>query len=179
MRKRATSNASGPTAAVVEVVVQVDADGTRGIEIPLQSDFRDWAAAVADATSVARSREVCVRIVGAQECASLNQCYRGASGPTNVLSFSCDAPLPPAADEPLPLGDIVISAPVVESEARAQNKHVVAHWAHLFVHGMLHLQGYDHADEKDAQDMEAHEVRILNRLGFSDPYLSYDYPSDG
>ena len=175
MRKGMKSN-SPRVASGFKVVVRVAGCAARGIEVPARCEFKRWADAVSGqlGSRAAASGEVCVRIVGAGESAGLNRRYRGRSGATNVLTFACDpAHLPPAGltgDEPRALGDVVIAAPVVEAEAREQGKRVFAHWAHLFVHGMLHLQGFDHVDEEDARDMEAREVRILKRLGFSDPY---------
>ena len=111
--------------------------------------------------------ELTVRIVDESESAQLNETYRHKSGPTNVLSFPFEAP--PGMELPL-LGDLVICAPVVEREALAQNKSTQAHWAHMMVHGSLHLQGYDHIETQQAEQMEALEVDILARLGFSNPY---------
>lgn len=111
--------------------------------------------------------QLAVRIVGIAEGTALNQTYRHTRGPTNVLSFAVDA----AASLPVPLlGDIVICAPVVEREAREQHKEVHAHWAHMVLHGTLHLLGYDHMDDSQAQEMETLETQILAGLGFSDPY---------
>jgi len=108
-----------------------------------------------------------VRLVDAPEMASLNKTYRGKDGPTNVLSFPAD--LPPDLDLPL-LGDIVICAPVVAAEAREQHKSPDAHWAHMAVHGTLHLLGYDHLDENEAITMEALESAILADLHYPCPY---------
>lgn len=111
--------------------------------------------------------EVLIRIVDADEGAALNERYRGKRGPTNVLSF------PFAVPSGIPnrlLGDLVICAPVVEREACEQGKSAEAHWAHMVVHGMLHLQGYDHVEEREAEIMEAREVEILSRLGVENPY---------
>jgi probable rRNA maturation factor len=111
--------------------------------------------------------ELVVRIVDEAEMTALNQRYRGKSGPTNVLSFPCE--LPPGVESGL-LGDIVICAPVVAEEAIRQGKPPDAHWAHLVTHGVLHLQGYDHHHDREARVMEAVETRLLERLGYSDPY---------
>jgi probable rRNA maturation factor len=99
----------------------------------------------------------------------LNTRYRGKKGATNVLSFPSE---PPAfeAHELLPFGDVVICAEVVEREAREQGKPLAAHWAHMVVHGTLHLQGYDHEKAKDATVMEERERALLAKLGFPDPY---------
>src|SRR5690606_1754937 len=111
--------------------------------------------------------EVTIRIVGTEESQALNHQYRGKDKPTNVLSFPFEAP----AGITVPLaGDLVICAPVVEQEAREQNKDAVAHWAHMVVHGMLHLQCYDHIEDNEAEVMEALEIRLLAQLGFANPY---------
>lgn len=111
--------------------------------------------------------ELSVRLTSECEITELNQQYRGKTGSTNVLSFPAD--LPPELKLPL-LGDIVICAAVVEREAKAQNKASIAHWAHMLAHGCLHLQGYDHIQEDDAEQMEALEIQILSSLGFANPY---------
>lgn len=111
--------------------------------------------------------EVCLRIVDKVEMAALNQRYRGKAGPTNVLSFPFDPP--PGVPETF-LGDIVVCAPVVAKEAREQGKSLSAHWAHMVVHGVLHLRGYDHISPQEAQAMEQLETEILAQLGFDNPY---------
>jgi probable rRNA maturation factor len=108
-----------------------------------------------------------LRLVDRSESESLNSRYRGKGGPTNVLSFAAD--LPEEVALPL-LGDIVICAPLVAEEAAGQGKAERDHWAHLVVHGVLHLLGYDHQDPAEAQRMEKLEVEILNQLGIADPY---------
>lgn len=107
--------------------------------------------------------EVTVRIVGAAESRALNRRYRGKDRPTNVLSFPYG--------EPGVLGDLVVCAPVVNREAREQGKSPAAHWAHMVVHGVLHLRGFDHIRAPDAKVMETRERAILARLSFPDPYL--------
>ncbi|MDA8420913.1 MAG: rRNA maturation RNase YbeY [Pseudomonadota bacterium] len=113
--------------------------------------------------------ELVVRIVGEGESADLNRRYRRRTGPTNVLSFSYAG-----AEErqmaPGLLGDIVICAPVVAREARERGVDPRAHWAHMVVHGIMHLRGYDHIHARDARIMEQMESRIMGRLGFADPY---------
>ena len=127
--------------------------------------MRRWATAAL--RNERETTELSVRIVDEQESAALNQQYRGKSGATNVLSFPFDAVTP----EPLPiLGDLVICAPVVIREAQQQNKPAEAHWAHMCVHGVLHLLGYDHAGDRDAEVMEALETTILLDMGFPAPY---------
>lgn len=111
--------------------------------------------------------QLTLRIVDLNEGRTLNETYRGKKGPTNVLSFPYEGPAFVLKQE---LGDIVICAPVVAQEARQQNKKLLAHWAHLVVHGLLHLLGYDHIKKTDARIMEAAEIDILKQLGFSDPY---------
>ena len=101
------------------------------------------------------------------ESAELNQHYRGKPGPTNVLSFPFEAP--PGVETEI-LGDLVVCAPVVEREALEQGKTLQSHWAHMVVHGVLHLQDYDHIEENEAVIMESEEITIMNRLGFSSPY---------
>jgi probable rRNA maturation factor len=117
------------------------------------------------------SGELVLRIVDEAESASLNQRFRQREGPTNVLAFPAgDVPVP---DEALPpLGDIVICAPVVAREAEAQSKRLEAHWAHIVIHGCLHLIGYDHIGDTDAAEMETRERELLADLGYSDPYTS-------
>lgn len=113
------------------------------------------------------SGEVTVRIVESSEGQALNQAYRQKDTATNVLSFPFEAPEGMTMDF---LGDIVICAEVVNREASAQHKTRDAHWAHMIVHGVLHLLGFDHINEVDAEQMEALEVEILNKLGIDDPY---------
>lgn len=111
--------------------------------------------------------ELAVRIVDCHESASLNKRYRGLNKPTNVLSFPLNTP----SNVPLKLlGDLAICAPIVASEARDQGKRRDAHWAHLVIHGVLHLLGYDHEADEDAANMEFQEIRILGSLGYKNPY---------
>ncbi|MFO1408209.1 MAG: rRNA maturation RNase YbeY [Steroidobacteraceae bacterium] len=134
--------------------------------VPAPARLARWARA-ADAAAGGGSGGVCVRIVGAAAGRRLNRAYRGKDRPTNVLSF------PASAEERAhggALGDLVICAPVVAREARAQRKAPDAHWAHLVVHGVLHLHGLDHERPRAARAMEALEVEILRGLGYQDPY---------
>ncbi len=136
---------------------------------PDDEDFHRWAQQAIEA-AVGESRvesELSIRIVDEAESAELNSRYRGKAGPTNVLSFPAD--LPPELELPL-LGDLVICAPVVRREAVEQDKAEIAHWAHMTVHGTLHLLGYDHIEDAEAEIMEALETAILEKLGFADPY---------
>lgn len=114
-----------------------------------------------------KTHELCLRIVDIAEITELNSLYRQKDQATNVLSFPAD--LPEGVNIPL-LGDIVICAPVVEKEATEQNKTLTAHWAHMCVHGILHLQGYDHIDDTEAEIMENLEIQIMQSLGFDSPY---------
>jgi probable rRNA maturation factor len=136
------------------------------INVPGQAEFLGWVAAALD--GLTDPVEVVIRVVDADESASLNESYRDKLGPTNVLSFSMD--VPPDVDVPL-LGDLVICAPVVQQEALDQGKVEKAHWAHMVVHGVLHLLGYDHDEPDKAGRMEQREIEILERLGYGNPYV--------
>lgn len=116
--------------------------------------------------------EVVIRLVDAAESQALNLQYRGKDKPTNVLSFPAEVPegLPDELRAELPFGDLVICGEVVAAEAGAQNKTLEAHWAHMVIHGCLHLQGYDHQNDTDAEQMEGLERRLLAELNFPDPY---------
>ncbi|WP_434513760.1 rRNA maturation RNase YbeY [Dechloromonas sp. ARDL1] len=126
--------------------------------LPLRADFVRWARA-----ALVGGGEVTIRLVDADEGQSLNNEYRGKDYATNVLSF-------PYEVEPVTQGDLVICPSVVAREAQEQGKPLDAHYAHLTVHGMLHLQGWDHEDDDEAQDMEDQEREILAALGYPDPY---------
>jgi len=114
--------------------------------------------------------EVSLRLVDEAEMAQLNLSYRDKTGPTNVLSFPSDLPI--ELEIPL-LGDIVVCAPVVVLEAQAQHKPIQAHWAHMIVHGSLHLLGYDHVDPADAETMETLETAVMKNLNYPCPYAGY------
>jgi probable rRNA maturation factor len=138
---------------------------------PGRPDLERWASAALGRR--AAGAELGVRVVGPAESRRLNARYRGRDTPTNVLSFP-PAPLPAAAAaDGQPLGDLVICARVLRGEARAQAKTLRAHWAHLIVHGTLHLIGYDHQRAADARRMERREIAVLRRLGFANPYLEH------
>ncbi len=134
---------------------------------PRVRDIAAWAAAAIGRR--ATGGELGVRVVGSTESRRLNARYRGKDKPTNVLSFP-PASLPARGSESRPLGDLVICAQVVRSEAREQCKPLEAHWAHLVVHGALHLIGYDHERAAEAKRMERREIAVLRRLGFANPY---------
>jgi probable rRNA maturation factor len=134
--------------------------------LPSEAQIQQWLnAAVSPFQPVA---EVTVRIVDETESQQLNFDYREKDKPTNVLSFPFQCP--PGIELPL-LGDLVICAGVVAQEAKEQNKSLDAHWAHMVVHGSLHLLGFDHINDDDASEMEAEEIQILAELGFADPYF--------
>ncbi len=135
--------------------------------LPADSSLRRWAHA---ALKGLRRRRVALglRIVGGAESAALNGRFRRKPYSTNVLSFPFEAPPGTRSDI---LGDLVICAPVVRREARAQRKPVNAHWAHMVVHGILHLRGYDHRKRRDAAVMEKMEIRLLKELGYANPYI--------
>ena len=160
---------SGIPTPSVEVQWASNADDT-----PEEADLRAWALKAAEVAGGVVG-DITLRVVDDQEIRTLNREYRGKDKPTNVLSFPFDMPegLPEDALEPL-LGDIVISAPVVRREAAEQNKTLDAHWAHMVTHGVLHLLGYDHIDDQDAELMEALEVRALAELGYPDPYQPFN-----
>lgn len=138
--------------------------------LPTEAQFQSWVQTTLDkipSSDDTRPIEVTIRIVDEDEIQELNRDYRGKDKTTNVLSFPFEEPVQ------LPsrlLGDLVICRQVVEAEAEQQNKHTLHHWAHLIIHGTLHLLGYDHIDDSDAVVMEQQEVEILNNLGIDDPY---------
>ncbi len=139
---------------------------------PGVAEIRSWASAALGRH--AAGRELAVRVVRAAESKRLNARYRGRDQPTNVLSFPVPA-LPGARGHrrgPRPLGDLVICARVVREEARQQRKALKAHWAHLVIHGALHLLGYDHERAAEARRMERREVAVLKRFGIANPYRS-------
>ena len=127
--------------------------------LPTKAQFKKWAKA-----ALRVDTEVTIRIVDEAEGRALNSTYRGKDYATNVLTF-------PLTETPHLMGDIIICAPVVMAEAAAQNKSLEAHYAHLTVHGVLHLHGYDHETEPQAELMESLEITILQKLGYANPYL--------
>jgi probable rRNA maturation factor len=150
------------------------ARGTRAWAPP-RTRMHIWAAAALGRQG--EGREIAVRVVAARESRQLNKLWRGKDKPTNVLSFPAPAALKHptarrARDAALPLGDLVICAPVVRQEALRDGKPLVAHWAHMVVHGALHLAGYDHEKgERDRKKMERREISVLKSFGFGNPYL--------
>ena len=147
-----------------EVDVQIACDED---DLPGPAELRAWARAAV--RSQRGNSELTIRVVDEAESARLNNSYRNKDGATNVLSF----PFAPPAGVDIPLlGDIVICAPVVQREANEQCKSVSSHWAHMVVHGALHLLGFVHEHAREAQEMESLETRILADLGFENPYES-------
>jgi len=135
--------------------------------LPAAASFQRWAEAALRGARRRKPAELAIRIVGLDEGRALNRDYRGKDYATNVLSFPAE--LPPGIALPL-IGDLAICAPVVLREAAEQAKRPRDHWAHLTVHGVLHLLGYDHIDDGEAEAMETLETRILAGLGIADPY---------
>lgn len=141
--------------AKLSLAVQYASEST---DLPNVAQFRKWAR-----NALRIDAEITVRIVDEEEGRALNRDYRGRDYATNVLTF-------PLAEEPCLMGDIILCAPVVAAEAVAQNKPLHAHYAHLTVHGVLHLHGYDHEIETQAELMETLETEIVTKLGYPDPY---------
>ncbi|EHR41861.1 MULTISPECIES: rRNA maturation RNase YbeY [Alishewanella] len=135
-------------------------------DLPDTTQFQTWLDAAI--LPFQEQAEVTIRVVDAAESQQLNLQYRGKDKPTNVLSFPFQCP--PGIELPL-LGDLVICAQVVATEAAEQGKPLASHWAHMVVHGCLHLLGFDHINDADAEQMEAEEIQILQQLGISNPYL--------
>jgi probable rRNA maturation factor len=127
--------------------------------LPTQAQLRRWARAALE-----RDARVTVRIVGGREARALNRKFRHRDRPTNVLTFVMRT-------RPRLEGDVALCAPLIAREARARGRSAAAHYAHLVVHGVLHLQGYDHQALRDARIMERRETRIVTRLGYPDPYV--------
>jgi probable rRNA maturation factor len=151
----------------MSVDVQIAA-GAAGI--PASKSIRNWVRKTIDATDPGREVDVSVRVVDEQEMRALNRDYRNQDKPTNVLAFPAgDAGFVPPGERPL-LGDVVVCAGVVAREAGEQGKPLEHHWAHMLVHGTLHLLGHDHITDPEAAAMEALERRVLSGLGITDPY---------
>lgn len=149
----------------IELDLQIAVADEQGL--PSFNDFLTWFNAAV--TPFQSQAEVTIRVVDQAESHQLNLNYRGKDKPTNVLSFPFEAPAEIELDL---LGDLVICRQVVEQEALEQQKPLMAHWAHMVVHGTLHLLGYDHIDDQDADEMEALETEIMQNMGFDDPYLA-------
>ncbi|MFI3218934.1 MAG: rRNA maturation RNase YbeY [Methylococcales bacterium] len=134
-------------------------------EQPSEAQIQLWIDTAL--TDIQRDTEIVVRIVDEQESAELNETYRHKQGATNILSFPVE--IPEGIDLNL-LGDLVICAPVLEKEAQQQGKILAHHWAHIIIHGVLHLLGYDHLDDEQAEEMENKEIILLQKLNIPNPY---------
>ena len=145
--------------------LQLACEGNSGM--PDEALFQRWVDSVIP--QFQEESELTIRLVDEAESHELNLTYRGKDKPTNVLSFPFEAP--PGIEMPL-LGDLVICRQVVEQEAQEQGKPLEAHWAHMVVHGSLHLLGYDHIIDEEAEEMESLETEIMLALGYEDPYIA-------
>lgn len=150
-----------------QIDVEVNSSSTK---IPSVENIELWISAALQSDELNQA-EVSVYIVDEAESQELNAQYRGKDKPTNVLSFPAD--IPDEVGVPL-LGDLVICAPVVAREAQEQSKTLEAHWAHMLVHGTLHLLGYDHVEDDEADVMEALETRLITQLNFPAPYIEIE-----
>ncbi|MFP1738941.1 rRNA maturation RNase YbeY [Lonsdalea quercina] len=145
--------------------LQIACENSEGL--PSEAHFQRWLDTVLPQFQA--ESEVTIRIVDEAESHELNHTYRGKDKPTNVLSFPFEAP--PEVELPL-LGDLIICRQVVEQEAAEQEKTSEEHWAHMVVHGCLHLLGYDHIEDSEAEEMESLETEIMQGMGYADPYLA-------
>lgn len=152
-----------------ELDYQIALEATEGeiASLPAAEDVTRWVNATLECLEKSGDTELTVRVVTESEMTQLNNTYRHQDSSTNVLSFPFDAP--PGVSLPL-IGDLVVCAAVVEREALQQNKPPANHWAHMIVHGVLHLLGYDHISDSEAEQMEQLEINILSQLGYPDPY---------
>ncbi|MUK63868.1 rRNA maturation RNase YbeY [Aliivibrio fischeri] len=149
----------------IELDLQIACENENGL--PSEKDLMTWLNAVIP--QFQPQAELTIRIVDEKESHQLNHEYRGKDKPTNVLSFPFEAP--PGIELDL-LGDLIICRQVVEKEAVEQNKPLLAHWAHMVVHGSLHLLGYDHIEDDEAEEMESLETELMQGMGFEDPYIA-------
>jgi probable rRNA maturation factor len=135
--------------------------------IPSKRLFQAWANKAYGKRK--KKYEIVIRIVDAKEINELNKKFRKKNKPTNIISFNF---YPPAGVKTNLLGDLVICAPIMRKEAKSQNKTFISHWAHITIHGVLHLLGLDHMNKKEAQKMEKLEIKLLGELGFANPYIT-------
>jgi len=145
---------------VVEVQLASQSD-----QLPSQDKFQYWIDAVLSDNS--QDLEIVIRIIDEPEMIQFNEQYRDKKGVTNILSFPFDVP---DGIESQLLGDLLVCAPIVEKEALAQQKKIEHHWAHMIVHGVLHLLGYDHIENEEAEEMEVLEIKILKKIKIKNPY---------
>ncbi len=144
--------------------------------LPDIDDLETWSeSSYTGKNSDKQTFSLVIRVVDKEESALLNSSYRNKEGATNILSFSNDLPdfmaeIPEIKEQPQHLGDLVICEPILKNEAIKQNKTLQQHWAHLIIHGVLHLQGYDHINDDDTLEMETLEIKILEQLNFDNPY---------
>ena len=141
-------------------------DELEDIQLPTEDDIEHWLTQVFAHEGITE-KEITVRFVDTNESQMLNNTYRSKDKPTNVLSFPFEAP--PGIDVPL-LGDLVVCQAIIEKEAQQQNKQLHSHYAHMIVHGCLHLLGYDHIEDDEAEHMESIEIALLANLNIDDPY---------
>ncbi len=147
----------------IDLVIQND----DALAVPSDDEFRLWASSALSQINYSQDASILIRISNEAEIQQLNRDYRQQDKPTNVLSFPADLP----AELNFPdIGDIIICASIVEAEAKAQDKPLQSHWAHMSIHGILHLLGYDHMNDAEALEMEALETQIMIALGFAAPY---------
>ncbi|MCX7554416.1 rRNA maturation RNase YbeY [Marinicella sp. S1101] len=146
-------------------MIQIELINEGQLNAPAAAEFEQWLAPLS--AKLQATGEVCIKIIDADESQYLNQTYRGKDRPTNVLSFPSEIPDFVDSDH---LGDLAICMPIVTTEAEQQNKPLKHHWAHMMIHGVLHLLGYDHIEEDEADEMEALEVEILAHLEIPNPY---------
>ncbi len=149
-------------------MIQLELINEGNLSAPAQVEFEKWLKQVAE--SLNTEGEVCIKIIDVSESQYLNHTYRGKDKPTNVLSFPTEIP---AFVESRHLGDLAICGPVVEQEAQEQNKPLSHHWAHMTVHGMLHLLGFDHIEDDEATEMESLEAAVLQQLSIANPYSEF------
>ena len=171
-------NVDDATQDLVLIEVDIQLAVSNATDVSLTKSFPKWISKTLSSVPVSLLKQypagepldITVRIVEEQESQSLNATYRGKDKPTNILSFPFEQP--PGLNLPL-LGDLVVCQSVVAREAEQQKKDLSAHWAHMLVHGTLHLLGYDHINDHEAEEMERLEVHILNSLGIDDPYQDH------
>lgn len=148
-----------------KIILDLQIAASDSNDIPSQDKIQQWLTFILP--QFVNEAELTIRIVDEQESQYLNNLYRHKDRPTNVLSFPFESPV--EMETPL-LGDLVICKQIVQKEAQEQNKSLESHWAHMIVHGCLHLLGYDHIDDNEAQEMESIEIDIMADLGFANPY---------